>query len=42
MELSQEERDKMREITSSVHQEYVKLFGNEILDKTYAEIEKYK
>ncbi|WMM24871.1 TRAP transporter substrate-binding protein [Tissierella sp. MB52-C2] len=42
VELSQAERDKMREITLSVHQEYVKLFGNEILDKAYAEIEKYK
>ncbi len=42
VELSQEEKDKMREVTLPVHQEYVKLFGNEILDKAYAEIEKFK
>ncbi|MDU5081691.1 TRAP transporter substrate-binding protein [uncultured Tissierella sp.] len=42
VELSPEEKEKMKEITLSVHQEYVKLFGNEILDKTYEEIEKYK
>ena len=42
VELSPEQKEEMKEVTLSVHQEYVKLFGNEILDKTYAEIEEYK
>lgn len=42
VELSPEQKEEMKEVTLSVHQEYVKLFGNEILDKTYAEIEKNK
>lgn len=42
VELTPEQKEEMKEVTLSVHQEYVKLFGNEILDKTYAEIEKNK
>lgn len=42
VELTPEQKEEMKEVTLSVHQEYVNLFGNEILDKTYAEIEKYK
>jgi len=42
VELTPEQKEEMKEVTLSVHQEYVNLFGNEILDKTYAEIEEYK
>lgn len=42
VELSPEQKEEMKAVTLSVHQEYVNLFGNEILDKVYAEIEKYK
>ena len=42
VELSPEQKEEMRKVTLSVHQEYINLFGNEILDKAYAEIEQYK
>lgn len=35
IELSAEERDKMKEATKGVHQEYVKLFGDTLLNKVY-------
>lgn len=40
IELTDEQKNELREATKSVHQEYSKQFGNEILDKAYAEIEK--
>lgn len=42
VELSDEQREKMATQTAPVHDEYRKLFGDEILDKTYEEIEKLK
>jgi len=35
LELSDEEREKMKEATKDVHQEYVKLFGDTLLKKVY-------
>lgn len=35
IELSPEEREKMKEATKGVHQEYVKLFGDTLLNKVY-------
>lgn len=40
IELTPEQKEELKETTLSVHQEYVKLFGNDILDKTNAEIER--
>ncbi|SDY77290.1 C4-dicarboxylate-binding protein DctP [Proteiniborus ethanoligenes] len=40
VELTEAEREALKEATLSVHQEYVKLFGDEILNKVYSEIEK--
>lgn len=42
IELTEEQINELREATRSVHEEYSKEFGNEILENTYAEIEKYK
>ncbi len=40
IELTPEQKEELKQTTLSVHQEYVKLFGNDILDKTNAEIER--
>ncbi|MGF7057674.1 TRAP transporter substrate-binding protein [Brassicibacter mesophilus] len=40
VELSESEKEALKEITRPVHNEYVKMFGNDIIDKVYAEIEK--
>ncbi|WIV13019.1 TRAP transporter substrate-binding protein [Proteiniborus sp. MB09-C3] len=42
IELTDEQKNDLKEATKSVHQEYSKQFGSEILEKTYAEIEKYQ
>lgn len=42
IELTDEQKDELKEATKSVHDEYSKEFGSEILDKTYAEIEMYQ
>lgn len=42
VELTEEQREKMEKQTAPVHEEYRKLFGDDILDKTYEEIEKLK
>ncbi|SCX76473.1 TRAP transporter substrate-binding protein [Alkaliphilus peptidifermentans] len=38
--LTEQERNVMRDATRSVHDEYRKLFGDDILDKTYEEIDR--
>lgn len=42
VELTDEQKNELKEATKSVHDEYSKQFGSEILEKTYAEIEKYQ
>ena len=40
IELTDEEQEALKEATRPVHEEYVKLFGDEILNKVYGEIER--
>lgn len=40
IELTDAEREALKEVTLPVHQEYVKLFGDEMLNKVYSEIER--
>lgn len=42
IEFSDEMKSELMEVTRPVHQQYVNMFGSEILDKAYAEIESYK
>lgn len=40
IEFSEETKEELKEATKSVHQDYIDLFGDEILNKAYEEIEK--
>lgn len=40
--LSDDEKKKLENITRPVHQEYVKMFGDSLLNKTYKEVKKIK
>lgn len=39
VKLTQEQREALKEVTLPVHNEYIKLFGDELLNKVYSEIE---